>query len=524
MANHWAWPPCLHLVALGRRVSLGCLVPLLALAAVLALAPGPAEARVEVDLPARIGRLTPLQGEVSVLDADSGNWVAASHNLPVSSGDRVTTAAGARAALRIGSTVLRLAGASELEVRRIDDASMVFELHRGSLALSVRSDAVAAEISVLTGEASLRLLRSGNYRVDRHDVTTLAASERGELQVDDDGGWRVGSGSRVEIWRAGSGRELRQAWAARANDEFASWLASADRDDDYVASSPHVSPEMTGAEDLDRHGRWDRHPEHGVVWLPHTVPVGWAPYRHGRWAWVRPWGWTWVDAAPWGFAPFHYGRWVSWGGRWCWSPGPPVARPVYAPALVRWVSAPPPHWHGVRQHPGVGWVPLAPHETFVPLRPAAPPVTDQRRRPPPPSRPAMASVFLPPAAAVPAAPPGVGPQRPVTWPTTAQTAPRLTPRPMPPVMPAQTTASVTTPMPRPVIPPASPNPPALPTPQARPGAMVSPGPAPTVATAATPSTTPTAHQRPFHPGVDVHDGTSRIPEPRGRAPMRQAER
>ena len=24
-----------------------------------------------------------------------------------------------------------------------------------------------------------------------------------------------------------------------------------------------------------------------------------------------PWGWTWVDDAPWGFAPFHYGRWVN---------------------------------------------------------------------------------------------------------------------------------------------------------------------------------------------------------------------
>ena len=42
-----------------------------------------------------------------------------------------------------------------------------------------------------------------------------------------------------------------------------------------------------------------------------AVAVGWAPYRYGRWAWVRPWGWTWVDNAPWGYAPFHYGRWVQ---------------------------------------------------------------------------------------------------------------------------------------------------------------------------------------------------------------------
>ena len=51
-------------------------------------------------------------------------------------------------------------------------------------------------------------------------------------------------------------------------------------------------------------------PEYGTVWFPHVTIVGWAPYRYGHWAWISPWGWTWVDDAPWGFAPFHYGRWV----------------------------------------------------------------------------------------------------------------------------------------------------------------------------------------------------------------------
>ena len=67
--------------------------------------------------------------------------------------------------------------------------------------------------------------------------------------------------------------------------------------------------------------------------LPLAVRADWAPYRHGRWAWVRPWGWTWIDAAPWGFAPFHYGSWVRYGGHWAWSPGPRGPRVRYAPAL-----------------------------------------------------------------------------------------------------------------------------------------------------------------------------------------------
>ena len=45
---------------------------------------------------------------------------------------------------------------------------------------------------------------------------------------------------------------------------------------------------------------------------PGLVPAGrprWVPYRHGHWA-MSPWGWTWIDDAPWGFAPSHYGRWA----------------------------------------------------------------------------------------------------------------------------------------------------------------------------------------------------------------------
>src|SRR5205814_1992738 len=81
-------------------------------------------------------------------------------------------------------------------------------------------------------------------------------------------------------------------------------------------------------------------PQYGAIWVPRRVPVDWAPYRYGHWAWIEPWGWTWVDDAPWGFAPFHYGRWIFTAGNWGWVPGPRTVRPVYAPALVAWVGGP----------------------------------------------------------------------------------------------------------------------------------------------------------------------------------------
>src|ERR1019366_4804757 len=83
-------------------------------------------------------------------------------------------------------------------------------------------------------------------------------------------------------------------------------------------------------------------------------------------AWVEPWGWTWIDDAPWGFAPFHYGRWAYAGG-WYWIPGTLAPRPVYAPALVAFVGGP---GFGVSAAFGAGgavaWFPLAPGEVSRP--------------------------------------------------------------------------------------------------------------------------------------------------------------
>jgi hypothetical protein len=117
---------------------------------------------------------------------------------------------------------------------------------------------------------------------------------------------------------------------------------------------------MVGYEDLDEYGTWRVVPAYGTVWAPRSVPAGWAPYRFGHWAWVEPWGWTWIDDAPWGFAPFHYGRWALVAGGWVWIPGTVVARPVYAPALVVFLGAP---GSGAA---GVGWFPLGPREVYVP--------------------------------------------------------------------------------------------------------------------------------------------------------------
>ena len=178
----------------------------------------------EEDPPGRVGRLAALQGSVSWFDHEQGQWDEAERNRPLTTGDRISTAARARAELRVVSTVLRLGGGTEVEVLRLDDERIQLQLHSGSLALRVRSRAVAAEIELVTQEARVLPQRAGHYRLDREDDSTQAGVWRGTLRVADEGGFLVETGQRVELWREGRGEraELRRDWKnPQRSDEFA---------------------------------------------------------------------------------------------------------------------------------------------------------------------------------------------------------------------------------------------------------------------------------------------------------------
>lgn len=339
---------------------------LLALSAIATMA--------QTDPPGRVGRLANIAGSVMVFDQEQGAWTPALPNRPITSGDRVSTGPDARAEVRTGSTVLRLSARTELEATRIDDSALQFQLHSGSVALRLRTRAAVDELSFRTAEARFKPMRTGHYRFDRQDDTSFAGTLSGELLVDESESFPIGAGQRMELWRARGQAQLQYRWSALPGDAFMAWATAEDQRDDRTASNRYVSPEMTGAEDLDRYGRWDRHPEYGAVWSPLNLQVGWEPYRHGRWVAIRPWGWTWVDDQPWGFAPFHYGRWLQWRGVWCWAPGVYVARPVFAPALVTWIGGP---QLGLSLSfggalPASRWAPLPPRDVYQPHYVASP--------------------------------------------------------------------------------------------------------------------------------------------------------
>ncbi len=377
-----------HLLPLPRFIlALAGALPLLVLLAMAqgagaqdAYPPGAA-----LDPPGRVARLNLIEGTVSFAPAEAGPedasaWRLAALNRPITTGDRLWTGPGARSELHAGSTVVRMSEQTSLDFLAMDDNLTQLRLAQGSAQLRVRTLFEGQRLEVDTPNLAFVISQPGNYRLDVNPASNttrvVALSGSGVIYGDNGAALNLGAGQQGSF----SGTELVPAAPGPAfQDSFDQWAAARDRREDASVSARYVPRETIGYMELDSYGDWQQDPQYGAVWLPRAMPVNWAPYRAGHWSWIAPWGWTWVDDAPWGFAPFHYGRWAEIGRRWAWVPGHLPQRPVYAPALVAFVggSSGGLDWRisigsGAAPQPAVGWFPLAPGEAFRPFYRASP--------------------------------------------------------------------------------------------------------------------------------------------------------
>lgn len=338
------------------------------------------------DPPTRVGRVSFLNGTVSFHTADQDQWSAASLNYPIIAGNSFWTEPASRAELEIGPVGLRMDGSTEADVTTLDEHTTEISVPQGHLAVHLAARPEGETYRILTPRGSVELSQAGDYEID-------AGAERAPTRI------VVTQGS-AALAVAGAPVDLHPGDMAVVTGsdpgdytiEAAQKIADTEWSRPQLAEAPTASselpapeqavpqaapqqqvlpPTVTGAQDLDRYGRWQQSPQYGQVWYPNQVASDWAPYRDGHWAWVAPWGWTWIDDEPWGFAPFHYGRWASIDGSWAWVPdgisygGPAYVEPIYAPALVAFVGGA--AWGAsIGFGSAVGWIPLGPGERFHP--------------------------------------------------------------------------------------------------------------------------------------------------------------
>jgi hypothetical protein len=338
------------------------------------------------DPPNRVARISVIQGNVSLEPNGVDAFSQAEINYPLTSGDRVYADNNSFGELQTAGLAVRLGNGADVTLSSLTDNIAQFGLAQGSIRVRTRSlsafNGQPATVEVDTPNGAILVDQPGDIRVDSYpqDDTTVVTVSSGAVEV---------TGQNLDQ-QLGPNQSLRLAGSNPVYAEQVQLLPpdgldQFDQQREYrrqrASAYQYVSPDMIGAADLDDYGDWQPANQdnqgYGAVWYPRSVPAGWTPYSNGHWAWVAPWGWTWVEAEPWGFAPFHYGRWASFGGRWGWVPGPPPSafggeiRPIYSPALVAFVGGP-----GGGLSIAIGgiaaWFPLGPREAYQPWYHASP--------------------------------------------------------------------------------------------------------------------------------------------------------
>ncbi len=288
--------------------------------------------------PARVGRVSFVKGNVSFLRAGLDEWSEATQNFPVTTGDRLYADKGSWAEVQAGPFTVRIGSETDLTVTNLDDQTLQLGLDQGTVRLSVYDLPSGNSVEVDTTNLNITAQRPGSYRIDADSDRnrTSIVVNHGSVQVSGSGfAQGIEEGQAFEF--AGQDPPQVKRLTLPSPDAFDVWADERDRRREASTSAQYVSPATPGYDDLDDYGRWDVVADYGPVWYP-PVAVGWLPYRFGHWAWIDPWGWSWIEDEPWGFCQFHFGRWVLIGSSWGWLPGPLVAAPVYAPAMVAFLG------------------------------------------------------------------------------------------------------------------------------------------------------------------------------------------
>jgi hypothetical protein len=320
-----------------------------------------------------VGRVYYIEGDLLRYVPEEKDWVSMVKDAPFGTEDTLFSGNGGMAEMivpngtwiRIGENTQIQFIALETDLSETDIASGVARFYNKSSRSVIKTSSPfgyvlanpGAVFDFYVGENSVEVVpvkgkvsfihaaTNARYDVSAGSPSILADQDQvssGEGTFDPD--WDRWNRTRENFW----------ATKARVRGRSFEYLPPSLQDESYV---------------LEENGRWESVPYEGSprwFWRPTVVTVGWSPFTTGRWT-----DWNgdqvWVPAEPFGYVTHHYGNWVYVRNRWYWAP-PVVAMRVglpflnigffWSPGRVSWI------------HSGsyVGWVPLAPRETYYSRR------------------------------------------------------------------------------------------------------------------------------------------------------------
>jgi len=298
-------------------------------------------------------RMGYIEGDVQINTDDIREWMPASINMPLKSGDRIWVPDDGRAEMQSRSgTFIRLDKNTSADVLRVEEHSGQFNVSSGAVYINFNGTDNLVQIDTPISSVRINKRSRVNIEVDENGDTNIAVA-RGTVAVEDNVGVTDVKEGDVLVLKRNQEARLYNLPAA---DDWDRWNANRDRMYSAESQSARYVPDDLRyySRDLDDNGRWVEVRDYGWVWTPRTVvAVDWAPYRTGRWVWIDG-DYVWVSYESWGWAPYHYGRWAhSPSVGWFWVP--PRRGDVYwGPGYVGWV----------RTESYVSWVPLAPGDIY----------------------------------------------------------------------------------------------------------------------------------------------------------------
>ena len=316
-----------------------------------------------------VGRVYAIQGDLLRYVPAENDWVAAVRDAPFRTGDTLYSGDNSMAEFVVpNGTSIRIGGNTQIQfialggdLAEMDVAAGTARFYNKSSGTVIKATSPFGYVLVnpgavfdfYVGESSVEVVTvkgtvsfvhsatNARYNVPAGSPSILADQNQvssGEGTVDPDwDNWNRG--------RETSGSQ-RPGQAAGQSDIY------------HPVSSPtHMPLKRTGdgrVFPMRVQTRW--------FWRPTTVAVGWSPFTAGRWT-----DWdgdqTWIPEESFGYVTHHYGNWVYARNNWYWAPPVVIVRAglslldilfFWSPGRVSWI------------HSGahVGWVPLAPRETY----------------------------------------------------------------------------------------------------------------------------------------------------------------
>ena len=137
------------------------------------------------DPPSRVARLGYATGTVSFSPGGESDWVLATINRPLGTGDRLWAEEGGRAEIQLGGAMIRMNAGTGLSVINIDDRIAQLQLTQGVLNVRVRRLGPDQLFEIDTPNLAFTIRQPGEYRIEvdpEADATTIYVRQgRGEV-------------------------------------------------------------------------------------------------------------------------------------------------------------------------------------------------------------------------------------------------------------------------------------------------------------------------------------------------------